>query len=176
MIINRKVTNLSPWVNLVEKTVDLKVGPAQYHCFQQNDYVAVLAVREDGKIPIVRQFRAAIEQFNWELPGGIVDTGQTPLQACRQELHEEAGLVVQDVYDLGAHYPDCGRLENKIHSFLVTATSDPAFVPEPDVEPHFVTWQELLNMVKQGDFATALHISTLFLAVNHPQFPLFNKN
>ena len=94
----------------------------------------------------------------------------------RQELHEEAGLVVQDVYDLGAHYPDCGRLENKIHSFLVTATSDPAFVPEPDVEPHFVTWQELLNMVKQGDFATALHISTLFLAVNHPQFPLFNKN
>lgn len=171
MITNRKVLRLSPWVSLVEKTINLKAGPALYHCFQQNDYVTVFAIREDGKIPIVRQFRAAIEQFSWELPGGIVDPNQTPLQACQQELYEEVGLIVQEAYELGAQYPDGGRLENKIHSFLVTATSDSAFVPEPDVEPYFVTWQELQDMVKQGDFATSLHISTLFLAISHPRFP-----
>jgi ADP-ribose pyrophosphatase len=93
MIINRKTTVLSPWVTLVEKTLNLKAVPAVYHSFQQDDYVTILAVREDGKIPIVRQFRNAIERLSWELPGGIVDTGCTPLEAAHQELHEEAGLI-----------------------------------------------------------------------------------
>ena len=128
MIIHKKITQLSPWVSLVEKTVNLQSGPAPYHCFAQDDYVTALAIREDGKIAIVRQFRAAIEIFNWELPGGIVDPGQTPFQACEKELSEESGLIVQESYELGAHYPDCGRLENKIHSFFVTATSNTRFI------------------------------------------------
>lgn len=170
MILCHKSTVLSPWVTLVKKTVQFKKGPASYHCLQQNDYVTVLAVREDGKIPIVRQFRAAIERFTWELPGGIVDDGQTPLQACQQELREEAGLLVREAYDLGSHFPDAGRLQNKIHSFFVTAHSLPTFKPEDDVEPDYVDWPTLLTMIRTGDFASSLHISTLFLATHHPQF------
>ncbi len=170
MKVYKKKTVLSPWVTLVEKTVELQSGPATFHCFHQNDYVAVLAVREDGKIPIVRQFRLGIEKFGWELPGGLVDDGQTPLQACYQELHEEVGLRGEEAYSLGAHFPDGGRLENKIHSFLVTATSDPRFEPEPDVEPSFVDWSTLMKMIEDGEFASALHLSTLFLANRHPQF------
>ena len=170
MITNRKTTILSPWVTLVEKTLHLKSGPALYHSFQQNDYVAILAVREDGKIPIVRQFRNAAEQWTWELPGGYVDTGSTTLEACHQELYEEVGLKVQEAHYLGSYITDGGRLDNKLHSFLVTAISDKNFIPEPDVEPSFVSLTELTTMVKDNEFISALHLSTLFLASHHPKF------
>jgi len=176
-IIHRKETVLSPWLTLVEKTVQLKSGKAIYHCLKQNDYLTILAVTEDLKIPIVRQFRVGVEAYTWEFPGGLVDDGQSAQDACKAELFEETGLKTKDMYYLGNNVSDSGRMENRIHSFFVTAFFDPSypFIPEVDVEPKFVTLDELMHMAVRGEIVHH-HIGTLFLALQNPGFKrLFQK-
>ena len=169
-VIHRKETILSPWLTLVEKTVQLNSGKAVYHCLKQDDYMTVFALTEDKKIPIVRQFRVGIEDYTWELPAGLVDKDKTPEIACKDELFEETGLMARDIYYLGKNIPDSGRLENYLHSFFVTAYKNPAhkFIPEVNVEPKFVTLDELVQMAVRGQIVNH-HIATIFLALQNPQ-------
>ncbi len=71
-IVSRRTTRVSPWVEIIERGVELNTGgaPELYHAIAQRDYVAIVARTPDGKFPIVRQFRPAVEKFTWELPGG----------------------------------------------------------------------------------------------------------
>ena len=67
-------------------------GPVQtYHAVGQQDYVAIVARTPDGRIPIVRQYRPALETFTWELPAGLVEHDEDPAESCRRELLEETG-------------------------------------------------------------------------------------
>lgn len=169
-VIHRKETVLSPWLTLVEKTVQLNSGEAIYHSLKQDDYVTVLALTEDKTIPIVRQFRVGVENYTWELPAGLVDKNQTPELSCKTELFEETGLTAKNIYYLGKTIPDSGRLENYLHSFFVTAFRDPKhnFVPEVDVEARFVTFNELVQMAIQCQIVNH-HIAVIFLALQNPE-------
>jgi ADP-ribose pyrophosphatase len=72
-IVSRKASILSPWVKLVERHVDFGDGEIEvYHAIDQDDYIAILAVTPDGLIPVVRQYRPALERFTLELPAGLV--------------------------------------------------------------------------------------------------------
>ena len=75
--------------------------PQIYHAVEQADYISIVALTRDGKIPIVRQYRPAIEAFAWELPAGLVDPGEDPAEGCRRELLEETGLTARTIHRLG---------------------------------------------------------------------------
>jgi hypothetical protein len=57
--------------------------------FSQQDYIAIVAALPDGRLPIVRQYRPALESFTWELPAGLVESGEDAAACCRRELMEE---------------------------------------------------------------------------------------
>jgi 8-oxo-dGTP pyrophosphatase MutT (NUDIX family) len=165
-IVSRLEMPLSPWVRLVTKTVQLADDPpAIYHCLAQADYVTILARTPDGRIPIVRQFRPAVDAFTWELPSGMQDDGESPEDTCRRELKEEVGLEARSLRSLGSYYADTGRLENQLHVFWVEASDpDPAFVAEPGMSIELVRFDVLQAHVLSGRFRHQLHIGALGLA------------
>lgn len=166
-VVSRGETPLSPWVRVVTKTVELADGaaPEVYHSLAQADYVTILARTPDGRIPIVGQFRPAVDAFTWELPAGLQDAGESPEETCRRELREEVGLAARTVRNLGSYYPDTGRLENLLHVYFVeTSDPDPAFVPEPGMALELVTFETLKSYVLAGRFRHQLHIGALALA------------
>lgn len=165
-IISRSETVVSPWVRLVAKDVEVAPGSVDtYHCLGLADYVSILARMPDGRFPIVRQFRSAVEAETWELPAGMVDPGDTPESCCRRELLEETGLIAGTVRPLGAFYTDTGRLQNRIHSFAVEASApDPTFAGEHGMTVDFVTAAELRARIRDGTFSHQLHLGTLALA------------
>src|SRR5262249_11451881 len=107
-IIARSETPVSPWVRVVENTVELapNTPPEAFHSLAQADYVTVVARTRSGLIPIVSQFRPAVGCITWELPGGLIEAGEAPEVCCRRELREEVGVDALQVTPLGHWFPD----------------------------------------------------------------------
>ena len=164
---SRRTIDVSPWMKLIEREVEFAPGstPELYHAVGQQDYIAIVARTADGKLPIVRQYRPAIEQFSWELPAGMVDKGETPADCCRRELLEETGFRALAVHALGSFAPCTARLSNRVHSFFVeTAARPDATATEPGIELKLVTPSELAAMIRGGQFTLQLHIGAILLA------------
>ena len=173
-VLTRRTTVVSPWVSLIEKQVQFDADRVEvYHSVVQADYVAVLAVTGKGLVPIVKQYRPAVEAFTWEFPAGTLDDGEEPLHAAARELLEETGLRATSLHPIGAYYPDTGRLSVRSTGFFATC-GDPADArsPEPGIELRFVTLGELLHMVKSDEFNHQLHIALIVSAAAHGHITL----
>lgn len=169
-IVSRSETVLSPWVRVVSKTVERAPDRALevYHCLSQPDYVSILARTPSGLIPLVRQYRPAVECYTWEFPAGLVEPGERPSDACRRELKEETGLDITSMFSLGTYYADTGRAENRLHAFFVEASDpDPAFVPEPTLHLEFVPQEALGTTIRSGKLQYLHQIALVALAVMH---------
>ena len=163
----RRVTRISPWMEIIEREVEFAPGgkPELYHAVAQQDYIAIVALTPDGRIPIVRQYRPALEQFTWELPAGMVENGEDAADCCRRELLEETGFRAVTVHALGSYAPCTARLSNRVHSFFV-ATAARAEQPasEAGIELRLVTPAELGALIQSGEFVLQLHIGAILLA------------
>ena len=167
---SRRTMAVSPWVSLIAREVEFSRGaaPQIYHAVEQADYISIVALTRAGKIPIVRQYRPALEAYAWELPAGLVDPGEDPAEGCRRELLEETGLTARSVRALGDNSACTGRLNNRIHNFFVAAGPRAAgFQPEPGISVKLVSPAELVRLIRRGDFVSQMHIGALLLADLH---------
>lgn len=164
---SRQTIDISPWMKIIEREVEFSAGaaPELYHAVGQQDYIAIVAMTPDGTIPIVRQYRPALERFTWELPAGLVDKGEAAAETCRRELMEETGFPAKAVHELGSFAPCTARLSNQLHSFFVECgprASDA--VTETGIEFKLVSPAELAELIRSGEFTLQLHIGALLLA------------
>ena len=166
-ITGRSRKKISPWIDLIEREVEFTEGaPLElYHAVGQADYIAIVALTPDGHLPIVRQYRPAVERFTWELPAGMVDPGEDAAACCVRELAEETGLAAARVHALGTYSPCTARLSNRVHSFFVeTGPAAEARESEPGIEVRLVTLAQLGGLIHSGEFVLQLHLGALLLA------------
>lgn len=159
---------LSPWVTLMETDFRPQGGsePNVYHSFRQLDYVTVLGVTDDGLVPLVRQFRPVLQRDTWELPGGLCEEGEGPVEAAMRELAEEAGFIARDGLSLLACLdPDTGRLENRMFCYFAGRLEPlEGWTPEPGVQRELMSIDTMKDKVLNGEFSHALHIAVIGIA------------
>lgn len=175
LVLSRVETRLSDWVSLMTKTIMLpgRNGLQEFHSLRQFDYVSVLAITPDGRIPVVRQYRPALERFTLELPGGLLEGECSSEETAIRELVEETGLkIVGRPTCLGSLAPDTGRLENRLWCYFARTEQNvvASWLPEVGVECCWVTSAELRRWILDGQFDHALHIALVGLALMHGVF------
>ena len=83
-----------------------------------NGGVAVLALTDDNKIPMVTQYRTGAKCVTLELPAGKLEVGEEPIECGKRELIEETGYEGSEFEYLGSFYPTPAYCEEKIHLYL----------------------------------------------------------
>jgi len=110
--------------------------------------VCVLALREDGMVPLVRQFRYPLSELLLELPAGKLERGEQPRPAAARELEEEAGLAPEELTELGAMYVSPGFCTEKLHLYLARKCRSVQAHPDED-EFLDVIWMDFDRLVEQ---------------------------
>jgi ADP-ribose pyrophosphatase len=168
-IVDRRLAWESPFVRVVEKEVDLggRRGVETFWSVRSGSYVAIVAITRDGRIPLVRQYRPAVETNVLELPSGAIDPGEASEAAARRELLEESGCEAGKLVLLGQLHVDSGRLETQQWAFFAPDVRVVRDHPtgDEDLELIFVSREVLKELVLGGEFNHAIHVAIVALAV-----------
>jgi ADP-ribose pyrophosphatase len=96
---------------------------------EHGDAVAIVAVSE-GRVTLVRQERVAAGGKVLELPAGMLEDGEAPLESARRELREETGLHGGEWVEAAAFFTSPGFTDEKIHLFVATGLEQGEASPE----------------------------------------------
>ena len=102
--------------------------------------VAVVAVDVEGYVTLVRQLREPARARLLELPAGVVEDGEAPLETARRELEEETGLRRGHWRELGRFWTSPGFLRESMHLFLAEELERGDAAPMPDEDVELVRW------------------------------------
>ena len=115
--------------------------------------VAVLAIQDDGKIVLVRQYRYPVDDFVWELPAGRLDPGESPEQAAQRELQEEIGFKAGRLQEMVFFHTTPGFCDESMHVFRATALLASKAQGDEDerIEVQAFTLSDLGAMIDRGE-------------------------
>ncbi|MGY1840133.1 MULTISPECIES: NUDIX domain-containing protein [unclassified Modestobacter] len=92
--------------------------------------VAVVAVDDEDRVVLLRQYRHPVGQYLWELPAGLRDAdGEPPVETARRELAEEVQLSAARWSLLTTHFSSPGFCDEQVVIYLAEGLSD---VDRPD--------------------------------------------
>jgi 8-oxo-dGDP phosphatase len=128
--------------------------------------VAILAMDDEDRVLLIRQYRHPIRMRDWELPAGLLDLeGEDPLEAAKRELAEEADLEADEWSDLAAFYTSPGGSNELLRVYLAKGLrATPAFARFAEEEHIELRWVALEDAV-EAVLAGRLRNSILTIAV-----------
>ncbi len=161
--------------DLVRRTVEGPQGQLFERTFTATPgAVAAVALHDDGRVVLVSQYRASVDDEVIELPAGMRDVkDEPPLETAQRELIEEAGYLASEWAHLGRCMSSPGVTNSLVEIYLakgLTQVEAEPHGPEEDammvLEPSL---QEALFMIERGEIVDSKTVMGLLLAARlHP--------
>ncbi len=142
--------------------------PYKAYVFEFDSWANVVALTKNNEVVLVKQYRHGVQKVLLELPGGVVDNGENPLEGAKRELMEETGYSAGNMIEVGRLYPNPAIQQNTLYCYLATdveLTGVQHLDEAEEIEVHLVPLDELVEMVRQGKFLHALNVAVLFQAL-----------
>ena len=140
--------------NLLEATI-----------FEFRSWANILAITKNRQVVLIKQYRHGVQDVLWEIPGGVVEDSENPLEGVKRELLEETGYTTSHIIQVGKLYPNPALQTNTMYCFLaldVEKVNEQNLDDGEDIEVHLVPLDELIAMTKRGEFPHALQVAALF--------------
>lgn len=124
--------------------------------------VAVLALDENGMVPLVRQFRYPIQELLLELPAGKLDGGEDHKLAAIRELSEETGMEAEEWTYLGNMLLSPGFCDETLHMYLArNVKQNKQHLDEDEfLNVEMMPFQELVRQAVDGTITDAKTVTT----------------
>lgn len=135
-----------------------------------SDWACVMALTPTQEVLLIRLYRHGVGKIIWEIPGGVIDPGETPLEAARRELLEETGYGNGTWLEMAAISPNPDNHTNRIHLCLALDVEKigPQAPEDVDrIEIHPTPLESMIQMAQNGELIQAMHLSALFFALSH---------
>ena len=109
-----------PWLTVRHDQVRLpdgRINP-EFYVLEYPDWVNIIAITENGEFVMERQYRHGLDKTCYEIAAGVVENGETPLEAARRELEEETGYGGGEWKELMLISGNPSTTNNLTHCFL----------------------------------------------------------
>lgn len=184
MKLNKDVDTTNPWKtkqsSLVYETAWVKVmkndviSPRGKDCVysyvDKADSVGAVVVNANNEIYLVGQYRYPMDEFTWEIIEGGIEEGESPLEAVKREIKEEAGLKASNHNLILEDFHIANGLTNERGNiFLVTDIIEEgaqSLDPTEKIVIKKVPFDEAVQMVYKGEIKDSYSIVGILLAKN----------
>ena len=117
--IDKKVVYKNDHFEISQEKLILPGGKEVWWSFIEGvDAVGILALTDDNKVVLVKQYRPAVQDFVLEIPAGLIEPGESPEETAYRELEEEAGYRAESMEKIYEYYSSPGISKSKTHIFL----------------------------------------------------------
>lgn len=168
-VLSRKAVLERRWLTVSEERVLLANGTIidEFHVLQTPPWAAVIAVTTDAHLVFVEQYRHGLGTSSLELPSGVIDAGERPIEAAQRELREETGFAAPLFRPLVELAPEPSRSTCRAHFFLAEA-AQLAGCAQPDacevIRVHLLSIDAALQSIEAGRIVHAAHVGAILLA------------
>lgn len=143
-----------------------------FYVIEAPTWVNVVAISPADEIVLIKQYRHGIRSVTFEIPGGMVDPGESPLEAAKRELLEETGFVSGDWVLIGKVHPNPAIQNNTCLTFLASnakRTGKPNLEGTEDIATFQIPSREIGRLVSSGEITHALVISAFYWYFLHTE-------
>ncbi|MEX0610445.1 MAG: NUDIX hydrolase [Balneolaceae bacterium] len=171
--------SVEPWITTSERleytTNIFKLLQRDMHIASENhsatfsiveapDWINVIPLTPENEIILVEQFRYGIDKPTLELPGGMIDEGEKPLETAKRELLEETGFAGTDWESLGKVSSNPAFLTNHTHFYLAEnckKIQEQQLDGNERIKVHLMPMSEFLEMVADGQVHHSLVVAAV---------------
>lgn len=157
----------SPWVNLFVDRVQLPAGKVidRFHVLDfEKEAAAAVVSNESNEILLVQVYRYVTDSVTWEVPAGLMESEEGPIEAAQREVREEAGYVTSDARLMYSFNPENGMSNRVFHVVQCIARGEPGPIDENEI--HSVHWRSpeaIREMVRAREITDGYSLTALLL-------------
>jgi ADP-ribose pyrophosphatase len=140
-------------------------GVYEFYILESPDWVNVIPVTPNKEVVLIRQYRHGTKEVTLEIPGGIVESQDTPENAARRELLEETGFAESQLVPLGIVHPNPAFLNNRCHTYLardVTRVKNQEQDEKEDIEVLLRPLDEIPRLIREGEITHSLVVAAFY--------------
>ncbi len=140
----------------------------EYFVVELPTTACALAITEDEKVIMIKQYRHAVDDVLLELPGGFIDENELPETAMARELMEETGYAFSSVEIVGKIAANPGVLNNFTYLFLARGgkkTGVQNLDHNEEIEVITISLEELKNLFLENKIVQSLHANCILYAL-----------
>jgi len=151
------------YVRFLRDMVTIGDVKKDYSYMQVDDSVGIVALNEKGEVALVGQWRYPVQQYRWEIPAGMAEAGETPLENAKRELMEEAGVSAAKWTELGSYQMDGSKMRQQNHLFLAEELTVGENAPMEDekIERLWIPLEEAIALIESGEIRDGFTVIAL---------------
>lgn len=137
----------------------------EFFRIRNGDWVQIIPITAANEIVMVRQYRHGSSSIVLEIPGGLVDPGETPAAAAVRECLEETGYLADAVHPFGSINPNPAYHTHRLHAFVargVRRVGEAQITSTEQTEVVLVPLAELESLLRGDEIDHALVAHTLW--------------
>ncbi|VBB41468.1 Hydrolase, NUDIX family [uncultured Desulfatiglans sp.] len=136
-----------------------------FFVLESSAWVNIIPLTSNGEVVLIRQYRHGIRDVTLEIPGGLVEAGDTPETAALRELREETGYHAGKAFELGTVHPNPAIQNNICYTYLandVIPAGQQEQDDKEDIQVLLKPIEEVPALIRQGAITHALVLAAFY--------------
>lgn len=136
-----------------------------FYVLESPDWMNVIPITPEGNVVLIHQYRHGIESITLEIPGGLVEPDETPIETARREMLEETGYTADDFVQIGLVTPNPAFMDNMCFTFLAKGArkvAEPALDGSEDIAVVEMPLSDIPRLIRTHKITHSLVVAAFY--------------